>query len=446
MGVNSELKTELKYDEGTVMLDRQIPGRLSFLIKEQPSDSAGGRHMAELAEEALKNPIGAPHLSQVVKAGESVCILMSDITRAYQRMDQYLPVLVNELNRAGVMDGQITLLCALGAHDFQREEEKKLILGELYGRISFVEHDCRKTEDLVFLGISPGGTPVSLNRLAVECDRLIVTGAVGYHDMAGYGGGRKSLMPGIASYEGVAGNHLQVFEKRPGHGLHPGCRMGNLRGNPMHEDMMYAAELAAPDYLLNVVLDQDGQPYKAVAGHWKLAFDQAVLYCDEACSVAIEEKADVVIAGCGGYPKDRDLYQASKGFSTAAEAAREGGIILMIAACREGMGAELSARIITDYDRQEDREEQMRRAFAPEAYSGYLICQLAQRYQLLLVSDYSPAEELVKSGVKLFRRIEEALDAIYEKDGMADRLQRAEGELLTCVIPHAMSILPKGKG
>lgn len=425
------LDLKMEYDERVLEIRREIPGRLAVLTK----DSGQAAAKEEIVREALQNPIGTPPLREIVRATDSVCIIMSDITRYYQRMDLFLPILIGELAAAGVKDEQITLLCALGAHGFQSEGEKALILGELYGRIRFVEHDCRKGEELVMLGTSPNGTPICLNRLAVECDKLILTGVIGFHDMAGYGGGRKSLIPGIASYEGVSKNHLQVFAKEFGAGLNPDCRLGNVDGNPMHQDMVFAGELVKPDFLFNVILDTEGEYYKAVAGDWKLAFEQGTKYCDEACGIPITEKADVVIAGCCGYPKDMNLYQASKGYAVAIEAVKKGGTVLLVAACRDGMGAELSSEIIVKYDRQEDREALMRQEFAPEAYSGYYICEMARHYEFLLVSEYEPAEELEKSGVKLFRRIEDALDYIYERPENQDGL--------TYVIPHSMSVQPK---
>lgn len=421
---------QLKYGKSCLEFDQALLGSYEILKAEEknaPDETA-------MIQEALAHPIGSKKLQEMTGPEDRVCIIVSDISRVYQKMALFLPFLIKELKAAGVREENITLLCALGAHDPQTEAEKKQVLGSLYGKFRFVEHNCKDQEQLVHLGQSRNGTPICISRYAAEADKVILTGAVTYHDMAGFGGGRKSIMPGIASYEAVSANHLQVFGKKLGSGLNPNCRLGNLSHNPMHEDMMDACQLVKPAFLFNVVLDGNNNYYKAVAGDYKAAFEKGVSYCQEACAISIKKKADVVIAGCGGYPKDMNLYQASKGYATAIEAVKPGGTVILAAQCQDGMGAEGSVSIITDYDDHLEREKKMRKAFEPEAYSGYYICEMARHYRLMLVSHYEPRQELDKSGLLLFSSMEEALACAY--DGL-------EQDAFTYVIPSAVSVVTK---
>ena len=208
----------------TVALDCDKLANYAILASEERE----AREEEALIQEALEHPIGSPRLRDLASPSDSVCIVVSDISRAYQKMSLFLPYVIRELEEAGVPDEQITLLCALGAHSPQSEEEKRLVLGGLYGRFRFVEHDCRDEKNLVHLGTTRHGTPICVSRYAAEADLVVLTGAVTYHDMAGFGGGRKSVMPGIVSYEAVCANHLRVFAKELGGGLNPDCRLGNL--------------------------------------------------------------------------------------------------------------------------------------------------------------------------------------------------------------------------
>lgn len=394
-----------------------------------------GRSETDLIEEALLHPIGSKRLRKLVRAGDRVCLVVSDFTRSCHRTDLFLPYLIRELQAGGVYKENIKLLCALGAHDFQRREEKDLLLGELKHDFTLIEHDCRKEEDLVYVGVSRNGTPIVVSRHICEADKVVLTGSIIYHDMAGFGGGRKSLLPGLAAYDSISRNHLQAFHKEVGKGLNPYCRLGNLENNPMHEDMMDACALIKPAFMFNIVLDGENRYYKAVAGDCCQAFIAGTEYCREACAVPISRKADVVIASCGGYPKDINLYQASKGYAAGIEACKPRGTVLLIADCQDGMGADESVRIITDYGRQIDRELKMRERFVPEAYSGYWMCEMAQHYHLALVTSYPNIKELEKSGITVFRDIDQALKYCY----------RDIVDPTTYVIPYSMSIVPQIK-
>ncbi|MHB1392165.1 MAG: nickel-dependent lactate racemase family protein [Clostridia bacterium] len=421
---------KMKYGKGYVEINTGQIGKYYVLDKDVQEQN----DVNEIIKNALNNPIGTPPLKDIVKSGDKVCLVISDITRHYQRMDIFLPFIIEELNCGGVEDKDIVILSATGAHEKQTEEEHRILLGEaLANRFQVIDHDCHDKKNLISFGATKYGTPIEINRLAAECDHLILTGAVTYHDMAGYGGGRKSLLPGIASYEAVFSNHMRVFGEKEGSAIHHACRLGNLIGNPMHEDMMEACNKIKPFFIFNVILDAKGNYYKAVAGDYKEAFEKGVQYCDEAGAVHIDEKADVVIASAGGYPKDINLYQASKVHSAGIEALRAGGTLIIIAQCPNNMGAQESVDIIMNYDNNADRERFMRNAFTPEAYSGYLICEISSKYNVIFVSDYEDKAVIEKSGMKLFRSLDEAIEYAYS----------GSRGLFTYIMPNASATLPK---
>lgn len=418
----------LKYGRTKVTFDpEKYLGKYEIL--KSPEYSSGSP--LNIIKYALEHPYGDKTIQEIFTPADNVCIVVSDFTRYYQRMDLFLPLIIEELNDAGIADSQITLVCALGAHAPQTEEEKEQILGVLKDRFLLHEHNCHNEDELVHLGMSKNGTPIELSRYVVEADKVILTGAIIYHDMAGFSGGRKALLPGLASYSSISANHLQVFADEVGTGLNPNCYLGNIEGNPMHEDMMEALEIIKPSFIFNVILDGNNEYYQAVAGEHDPAFAAGIKYCEEACAVRIEEKADVVIAACGGYPKDINLYQASKGYATGIEAVKNGGTIILVAACEDGMGNEESVSIITDYSEQIEREKYMRTEFKPEAYSGYYICEAARHYDLVLVSKYMEPADLEGSGVTLFRTIDEALANIEDIKNKK-----------TYIIPYSMSVVP----
>lgn len=421
---------KMKYGTGYVEINTGQIGEFYVLDKAvQEQNDVNG-----IIKSALNNPIGTPPLKDIVRSGDKVCLVISDITRHYQRMDIFLPFIIEELNFAGVEDKDIVILGATGAHEKQTEAEHRILLGEaLAKRFQVIDHDCHDKKNLIYFGTTKYGTPIEINRLAAECEHLILTGAVTYHDMAGYGGGRKSLLPGIASYEAVFSNHMRVFGEKEGSSIHPACRLGNLIGNPMHEDMMEACNKIKPSFIFNVILDSKGNYYKAVAGDYKEAFEKGAQYCDEAGAVHIGKKADVVIASAGGYPKDINLYQASKVHSAGIEALREGGTLIIAAQCPDNMGAQESVDIIMNYDNNADRERFMRKAFIPEAYSGYLICEISSKYNVIFVSDYEDEAVIEKSGMKLFRSLDEAIEYVYSDNRC----------LFTYIMPNASATLPK---
>jgi len=283
---------------------------------------------------ALEHPIDSPPLREVVKPGEKVAITVSDITRAWQKTDQTLPILMETLNEAGVADENITIIIAVGGHRQNTEEECIGLCGkEVCRRAKVVNHNAWHTDNMVYLGKTAGGTEVSVNKIIQEVDKLILTGGVVYHYMVGYGGGRKSILPGIASIGTIQQHHMFAMGPELGTGINPHTAPKITRGNEAHEEMMEIAALVKPDFIVNIVPNLEDEIAGIFAGNWVSAWLEATRLVDEMCGVEIEEEADIVIATAGGYPKDINLYQSAKTMDNARYAMKKGGAAIILSEC-----------------------------------------------------------------------------------------------------------------
>ena len=320
----------LKYGKSTISFELPEESLLCELVgANQPA--IGDLKAAYLR--SLNNPIDAPPLNEKVKPGESVVIAVSDITRAWQRNDATLPILLDYLNDAGITDDKITVIIAVGGHRKNTEEEfVTLCSPEVCHRVRVINHEA-EAKDTVYLGKTAKGTEVRMSRIAMEADRLILTGGVIYHYMAGFGGGRKSILPGIAALETISQNHLHGLSDQVGGGSNSKVATGVTRGNPIHDDMMEIADFVQPDFLINVVPNLDGEIAGIFAGNWISAWQDACNMVVDMYGVPIAERADIVIATAGGYPKDINLYQSQKTIDNASYAMKPGGASIILAEC-----------------------------------------------------------------------------------------------------------------
>lgn len=395
------------------------------------------RTVREHIEYALDHPIGAGPIEEVVRPGDKVCIIISDITRRWQQPSTYLPILVERLNRAGIPDQDILILCATGTHRQQTEEEHISLVGEeLYRRIRFIDHQCDDKEHLTYVGTTSRGTPVWLNSYAMACDKIIITGGVVYHFLAGFGGGRKSVVPGIAGRETINTNHNNALNPTPGTGSNPRACNGNMtESNPFHSDLMECAAFAKPAYLLNVIVDDSYQIVGAFAGDWREAHQAATKVVERLDGVAIPRRAPLVIASAGGYPKDINFYQTSKLLSNALAAVAPGGTLILLSQCREGFGDPDCEAQICAYDTMEEREKALRADFSIGGFVGFLFAETAENYHLILVTDL-PGERLKRTKIQVARTLDEALAlAASYHGGSLDGVE-------TILMPHGGSTFP----
>src|SRR5579885_2506089 len=324
--------------------------------------------------DALENPIGSEPLRRIARPGERVAIIVNDITRL-TRTDLMLPPIVETLNGAGIPDRDIFIVFALGIHRRQTDEERRQIVGdEIYRRIRCFDHVATDDASLVEIGVTSFGNRVEINREVYDADRIILTGEIIYHLIAGYSGGRKSLVPGVAGFGTITFNHRMIFD--------PACRAGNLDGNPAHEDLLEACRMADPDFMVNVVLSPDRRLIRVVAGHYELAHREGCRTVDEMLRVEIDEPYDVVVASAGGFPLDIDIRQAHKGLENACQALRTGGSLLYYAECPSGSGIQSLEDYVYRYDDHIEMQRALEKEFVVGGHKAYWLGRLGDKYNV----------------------------------------------------------------
>jgi nickel-dependent lactate racemase len=295
-----------------------------------------------------------------------------------------LPLLLAELAAAGVADRDVFVVFATGTHRAHSQKEQEEILGpEIARRLRLYDHDAYDPGKLVMIGTTSRGTPVWINRRVFEADRVILTGEIIFHLIAGYSGGRKSLVPGVAGQETITRNHSLILD--------PHCEAGRLGGNPAHEDLMEACRLAPPDFLLNVILSSGGRLLKAVAGHYDLAHQAGCQFVDEVFRAEFDQPFDVVIASAGGFPLDIDLRQAHKGMENACRALGENGALLYFAECSEGSGSRACEEWASKFKTAVEMERELRKQFQIGAHKAYWLARLAEKHRIFLMSELPDA-------------------------------------------------------
>lgn len=307
----SELAVELP--------DSQLQGVLLSRLHHYKAEKSG----LELVQDALSNPIGSPRLSELAKNKKKIVIIASDHTRPVPSK-VILPPMLEEI-RSVNPQADITLLIATGCHRGTTYEELEEKLGaEIVKKEKIVVHDCDDCKNMVKVGVLPSGGELFINRLAYEADLLLAEGFIEPHFFAGYSGGRKSVLPGIASRSSVLANHCSEFI------AHDCARTGILEGNPIHRDMIWAAKAAKLSFIVNVVINAEKKAIYAVAGDIEQAHAKGCEFLSGLCMVDAAP-ADIVISTNGGYPLDQNIYQAVKGMTAAEAAVKEGGVIIMLA-------------------------------------------------------------------------------------------------------------------
>ena len=373
-----------------------------------------------------ENAIGGRPLKSAVKAADPVTVIISDLTRAWMHQERICPLLVDYLHRqVGMPYENIVFLVALGTHRPQTEEELiRLVSPEVFARVRVVNHEADKP--LARLGVTSFGTEVLLNPLTVG-RKVILMGGTVHHLLAGYGGGRKSLVPGVAGELTIRQNHI--------HALHPteprssdavGC--GRVAGNPVHLDMMEAAEMVRPVFGINLVVDGNGDHIALPSGDYALAWEESCRLVDRFNGVPMEQKFDAVVVSCGGFPKDINLYQGSKTLINAYQAVREGGRLVLLGAFGEGGGPK--AFFDWSHCQREGRlDAELRKHFTIAGYIFYVCCEIAAHTDCHMLTAI-PAEVLAPMGIH----------GHAEAAQLLPWLDFGEGSV--AVMPHGSSTVP----
>lgn len=386
--------------------------------------------------EAIRKPVASKPLREVVHAGETVAIIISDITRLCGT-SEILPVIVEELNSIGVKDEEITVVVATGTHRGHTHEEDITVCGEaMVKRLKIVQHDSRKSEDMVSLGKTSFGNDVAINKYVANADRVILTGAVTLHPFAGFGGGRKAVMPGVAAYDSIMLNHCMTMSPVEGGGCNAACDASLLEGNPIHQDMKEAAALLNPDFLVNTVFTSDGEISEIVAGHWYEAWLKGCQDLLAMSGVHIKELADVVIASAGGYPKDLNLYQATKCHMNAQFAVKKGGIMIFTLDCPDIK----EPAIFTDCFSRNDLEQfekDIRANFTIPAFVAFKARSIIKDATAYLVTRPENFDFVRRTGHIPCQSLAEAWELAQEK-----LAQQGKDNYTITVMGHASATLP----
>ena len=286
----------------------------------------------ELVRQALQNPIGCQRLSVLAEGKKNVVIIASDHTRPVPSKI-IIPEMLKEI-RLGNPEADITILIATGCHRGTTKQELVAKFGEdIVEHEKIYIHDCDEKEKLVNIGTLPSGGQCEINKIAYDADLLVAEGFIEPHFFAGFSGGRKSVLPGIAGRTTVLANHCSEFV------AHPKARTGILEGNPIHRDMVWAAKTAKLTFIVNVVLNAEKEPIYAVAGDLEQAHQQGTDFIASLCAVP-PVPADIAITTNGGYPLDQNVYQAPKGMTAAEATVKQGGVIIMLASSLDGTGGD----------------------------------------------------------------------------------------------------------
>ena len=391
--------------------DRELLGVLTSSIEEYETDKTG----EELVREALANPVDSAPLSELAKGKNKVVIIASDHTRPVPSK-VIMPAMLEEIRR-GNPDADITILIATGCHRGTTKDELINKFGEdIVKNEKIYIHDCLDNDMLVNIGVLPSGGKCEINRLAYEADLLVSEGFIEPHFFAGFSGGRKSVLPGVAGRTTVLANHCSAFIASPF------SRAGVLENNPIHRDMVWAARTAKLAFIVNVVLNAEKEVIFATAGELEAAHKKGTDFLSGLCAVKARE-CDIAITTNGGYPLDQNIYQAVKGMTAAEATVKRDGVIIMLAASVDGTGGEdLYHHLADEPDITKTMELFMQRDGEhtdPDQWESQILLRILMHARVIYVSEL---DDKLVSDMHMIpaHSIDEALKKAKEILGMND--------------------------
>jgi nickel-dependent lactate racemase len=418
------MKVELGYGRGSLSF---VYGeaRYSVLAGSLEEEEAAPLSDVEIGA-AIDAPVASPPLEEIISPNESVLVVVSDATRA-SASAQVVNLLVRRLIQMGVAPQEINIIFATGIHRAVTIAEKRELLTPFIAqRIKTLDHDAYDASRLVHLGETERGTPVEVNRALKDHAHVILTGAVGFHYFAGFTGGRKSICPGLASARTVEATHMLALDFERG-ARREGVGAGLLDGNAVHEECERIAGLLAPSFLINAVVDERGRAARIYAGDWRAAHRQACAEYVKDHSLKIDRKREVVIASCGGTPYDLNLIQAHKTLEMASLACVEGGAIILVAECADGLGG---ADFLKWFEAENSRAlaARLKTQYEVNGQTAWALLLKAERFRVHLIS------ELADEDVRQMRMI----PARSIDEAVAQLSPDADGYIM----PRGASVLP----
>ncbi|MDR2944883.1 MAG: nickel-dependent lactate racemase [Methanosarcinales archaeon] len=365
----------IPYGAGEISFQLDGSALLSLLLPADEKETTVSSD--DIVRRALQNPVGTPRLSELAAPDQKIAIILNDVTRPTPSA-YLIPFVLEELAKAGVPDENITFYFALGLHRAHSEDEIKKLLGGVYNRFKSVQHEVGTFPTTSF-GKTSRGTPIEIYSDIPENDLIIGIGEIGFHYYAGYSGGAKSLLPGVSSKESVITNHKMMIEKNA---------VSGRVDSPVRQDLEEAAGIIGLDFILNVVLDSRKKVVAAFAGDFIDAHREGVKIVDEMYKINVEP-ADAVIVSCGGYPKDINLYQANKALDNATQSVKEGGSVILVSECRDGIGNAVYDKWNKECQTAAEAIARFKREFEFGGHKAATTASASQRFNLYLVSSLS---------------------------------------------------------
>ena len=401
--------------------------RLSGILIPAGFPAGHGKSQEKIVLDALEDPIESSSLCDLSIGKQNIVLIVSDHTRPVPSKI-ITPLILNEIRR-GNPGAYITILISTGTHRASTREELIDKFGsEIVAKERIVMHNAVDSE-VVSIGSLPSGGNVLINKIAAEADLLVAEGFIEPHFFAGFSGGRKSVFPGITNRQSVLANHCAAFI------AHPKCRTGILEGNPIHEEMVFAAKIAGLAFIVNVVLDEDKKIIAAFTGHFKTAHQKGADFMTSLARVN-RQPADIVITTNGGYPLDQNIYQSVKGMTAAEANCLPGGVIIMVAECSDGHGglsflntfrSEKSIQEIENEILSRDKNQTVM-----DQWESQILARILLKHQVIMVSTAS--EEMVN----VFRmHFTATVDEAIVKAG--ELLNNPEAKIT--VIPNGISVI-----
>lgn len=416
----------IPYDKSTLPLD--VPEEnLKAVLTANADKYIPPKSETELIRDALERPIGSDRLRELARGKQKVLIITSDHTRAVPSK-LTLPLLLREI-RAGSPDADITILIATGLHRATTEEEQRSMFGDdVVEREKIVVHNAFDAANMVHICQLPSGAQLEVNRLATQCDLLVAEGFIEPHFFAGFSGGRKSVLPGICSAATVNENHSYRAI------AHEKSVTGVLRGNPIHEDMVFAARKIGLKFILNVALNGEKKVIGAFAGDAEKAHEAGCGFVKELSQVPAVT-GDIVVTSNGGYPLDQNLYQSPKAISTAEACAGEDGVIIMVASCRDGMGGTYFSKLMLSgdiYQIDHALSKVPPAETVPEQWCAQRICKTLMKHPIIIVTTYLDHDIIRKANLLAASSLDEAMEMAFQMKGR---------DASVVVIPDGVAVL-----
>ncbi|MFR3567217.1 MAG: nickel-dependent lactate racemase [Paraclostridium sordellii] len=385
---------------------------------------------SEIVKKALENPIESETLEELVKDKKDVVIITSDHTRPVPSRIT-LPIILNKIRNSNP-DIDIKIIISTGCHRPSTREELVYKMGEeIVDKENIIMHFANNEESMVKVGKLPSGGDLIVNKAIMETDLLIAEGFIEPHFFAGFSGGRKSVLPGVASVKTIMYNHCSEFIDSPY------ARTGNLKNNPIHEDMLQAAKSVNLAFILNVAIDKDKKVIGAFAGNLEKAHEAGCEFVTKLSKVDSVD-ADIVVSTNGGYPLDQNIYQTVKGMTAAEATCKENGVIIMVSACNDGHGGQSFYDSVASASSPTEILEKVRKIpkseTIPDQWEFQILARILEKFTVIMVTDLCDPQMIKNMHMKHASSFEEALQMAFDIKGKDAKV---------AVIPDGVSVIVK---